>query len=470
MATTQEAPPTPEEKYSREVDFAGARLEVLPLYDRVVPGFANKVPVLFQFVTGKDPQPKRDPFSLAVVLDLSGSMQGSRLNSCKAALEQLIDSADDNDTLSLVAYESKARTIFEEVRCGGDGARRDMKDKVAALDAGGATNLYGGLLAGYELLRRQADAPNKHLFLLSDGQVTEGRIQKTDAILQAVADWDEKIPILSYGIGEGFNEALMSPLGQVHRGSHYFYITDAASIERFIAKGMRALTSAVARNIHLQVTPSSPGVFFPDHMIDGVSFPLVRESSVIQYLVEVEVRPEMPSHAPITGEAGFEVIEPKAARSEGAMPPQTEVRLGFKWEVDGFRLLKEQHGHLGFQVTTDRSFRKHESPEVRTYLDVKRACELRRTAAGSTEARTLCEQALKLFVGRLEHDRFGFAAEWANKTRALLEDSSLWCGTGAGAGVAGTAAGAGVAKHLGCAYKPVEEEDEEDEMDFDLFG
>merc|ERR1712187_611493 len=108
-------------------------------------------------------------------------------------------------------------------------------------------------------------------------------------------------------------------------------------------------------------------------------------------------------------------------------------------------------------------FRKQESPEVRTFLDVKRACELRRTAAGSPEARAACAQALQLFQGRLLHDRFGFAEEWATKTKALLEDASVW---------AGGQATAAAAKHLGVAYAKhaqVEEEDEE-EMDFDLFG
>eukprot|EP00421_Protoceratium_reticulatum_P058823 CAMPEP_0168491872 /NCGR_PEP_ID=MMETSP0228-20121227/69919_1 /TAXON_ID=133427 /ORGANISM="Protoceratium reticulatum, Strain CCCM 535 (=CCMP 1889)" /LENGTH=442 /DNA_ID=CAMNT_0008508621 /DNA_START=80 /DNA_END=1409 /DNA_ORIENTATION=- len=441
---------TPEEKYNSQVDFEGAKLEVLPLFDRVVPGFANKIPVLFQFVTGRDPVPQREPFSLAVVLDVSGSMQGSKLSSCKSAIAQLIEATEDDDKLSLVTYSDSTTTLFEGVRCGGNNARRDMRQQVSAIEAGGATNLYGGLLAGYRLLRHQADAPNKHVILLSDGQVTAGSVRDTSAILGAVADWEEKIPILSYGIGDDFNEALMSPLGQVHRGSHYFYITDAASIERLIAKGVRALTGCVARSVHLQVTPVTQGLFFP---IYGAAFPLVRERSVIQYLLDVEVRPELPS-----GDSGFEVVGTQPA----AAPSECRGYLGFDWEVHGFPLLAESRGHVRFAITTDRSFRKHEAPEVRTYLDVKRGCELRRTAAGSAEARGMCEQALQLFQGRLEHDRFGFAAEWASKTQALLSDSRVWMGG---------AASAAAAKHLGVAYsKAVVEEEEEEEMDFDLFG
>jgi len=309
------------------------------------------------------------------------------------------------------------------------------------------------------VLRKSAlDLPNKHLFLLSDGQVNAGPLQKTEDILKAVAEWEEKIPILSYGIGSDFNEHLMSPLGQVHRGSHYFYITDAASIERLIAKGVRALTCAVARNVRLDLTPLSPGLFFPDHLIDGVKFPLVRERSVIQYLVEVEARPEVPAAPAPSTEMGFEVLP--ADTSE-----PLSRRMSFEWLVTGFPLLESSRGRVEFRMTTDRGFRQSQNAEVRTYLDVKQGCELRKSAGGSEEARKLCEQALKLFQGRTEHDRFGFAQEWANKTQTLLNDASLW----RGAGASGAAA-----KHLGVQYARQgvyeEEEEEEEEMDFDLFG
>lgn len=450
---------TAEEKYNHEVDFIGAKLEVLPLFDHVVPGFSNKMPILFQFVTGRDPAPNREPFSLAVVLDISGSMQGGRLGSCKSAIVQLIDATNDEDRVSLVTYHSVVDTVFENVRCGDDGARKAMKEQVTALCAKDATNLYEGLRAGYELLRGQEAASNKHLFLLSDGLVNAGPLQRTNDILKAVENWEDKIPILSYGIGDGFNEQLMSPLGQVHKGSHYFYITDAASIESLIAKGVRALTSAVARQVCLHVTPLTRGIFFPDHLIDGVLFPLVREKSVIQYLVELDIRPELPTalEQPVDGD--FEVVP----KSEASVADRA-AQLTFEWTVEGFHLLQECQGQVSFRATTDRSFRKHESPEVRTYMDVKRACELRRNASGSAEARQMCEQALRLFQSRIQHDRFGFAQEWANKTQKLLDDSSLWVGE---------QASTGAAKHLGVAYQSksaVEEEDEEEEMDFDLFG
>jgi uncharacterized protein YegL len=461
---------TPEERYNAQVNFVGAKVEAIPLYDAVAPGFVNKVPVLFQFVTGTDPSAQREPFSLAVVLDVSGSMQGNKLDNCKTAVAQLIEATSDDDILSLVTYDDSVSVVFESIRCGDGNARKDMLEKLSAVRTHGTTNLYGGLLAGYELLQRQRNAVNKHIFLLSDGEVNAGPVQSTDAILKAVSEWEEKVPILSYGIGAGFNERLMSPLGQVHRGSHYFYITDAASIERLVGKGVRALTCSVARNVHLKVRAMSRGIWFPDSMVEGNWFPLVRERSVIQFLVEMEVRPELPEPACAVERGGmFESWRPCARRrprasgeaASGTVPPGPGG-LAFAWKVDGFPQLFETSGVVSLALSCDPR-RKNE--EVRTFLDIRRGCELRKTATSAGDARKSCEEALRLFQGCLGSDRFGFAQEWATKTRALLADSSLWTGGGA--------ASAAGAKQLGVVlvrHGVVEEEDEEEEMDFDLFG
>lgn len=338
------------------------------------------------------------------------------------------------------------------------------------MQVGGSTDLYGGLLAGYDLLRRQNAGLSKHIFLLSDGEANSGPVQGTDAILRAVSNWEEKVPILSYGIGDGFNEKVMSPLGQVHRGSHYFYITDSASIEKLIARGVRALTGAVARNVRLHVRPLTKGVWFPDSMIDGNLFPLVRERSVIQFLLEVEFRPELPCSESLGGEPTptntranklpWLCSRRQAPNKEAFKIGVQSERLEFAWEVQGFPLLTQSSGTV---VLTPASSRGLKNPEAEAFLDIRRGCDLRRAATSGADARKSCEDALRLFEGCLSHDRFGFAQEWADKTRVILDDWSLW---------RGNAASEAGAKHLGVAYAPRvdAEEEEEEDMDFDLFG
>lgn len=381
---------------------------------------------------------------------------GNPMTNCKAAVMQLINSADDDDLLTLVTYSSHAEVVFEALRFGDAGARQKMQEKIDEITCDGGTNLHGGLLAGYEALVR-VGAPNKHMFLLSDGQANQG-VSDTPSIIKSVEGWTEKIPILSYGIGNGFNEKLMSPLGQIHRGSHYFYIEDAQSIERMMARGIKALTGAVARNVHLEVTPLTAGLTFPDNMVDGLHFPLVRSESVMQCLIDLEVSPQVQVQTPSTdaAEDGFELVGNKAKQPQ--QQPQQQ-QLSFKWRVTNFPLLTQREGVMSFTVTSDRDFRKSPSPQVETYMQVKRGLELR-----SKNTRDANEQALKVFNARLNHDEFGFAQQHAINTQTLLDDARAWEGN--------TASSSG-AKSLGVHYAAcaVEEEEEEecDEMDFGLF-
>jgi len=499
MAATEEATVateprlSAEEKYNAAVDFHGARLEVLPLYDQVVPGFVNKVPVLFQFVTGNTLAcgSKRAPFSLCIVLDRSGSMSGGALDCCKKAILQLLNSVGDEDRISLVTYESSSRVEFANIRAGEPGMRAKMAELVREIRTGGGTNLWDGLQNGYRVLaegmrvftgvlggegdegscsRIDAEALtlSKHLFVLSDGHVNEGPRQSTESIIAGVEAWEESMPIISYGIGSGFNERLMTPLGKVHKGGHYFYLHDDASIEKLIARGVRSLTNIAANDVSVSVRPlpgSTVGeLWFPDSAIDGWQYSRVRENSVLQWSVELEIRPTLITAAADADCDGF--VDVAGSRPTGA----AEAGLAFEWRVHGqFSGLSATSGVVKFHCSATR----RANEEVKTFVEVKRACELRKTACASDEqslgggaaaggARRQVEEAQKIFKARVAiSDRFGFAQEWAATTQGLLDNKSLWTSTGAATSAA--------AKNLGY-HAVVEEEDEEEEMDFDLFG
>jgi len=495
--------PSAEEKYNAAVDFKGAHLEVLPLYDEVVPGFVNKVPVLFQFVTGNTlpGDSKRAPFSLCIVLDRSGSMCGGALDCCKKAILQLLNSVGDDDRISLVTYESSSRVEFANIRAGEPGMRAKMAERVREMSTGGGTNLWDGLQNGYRVLAEgtrlftggsgegdegpctrvdtEALKLSKHLFVLSDGHVNEGPRQSTESIIAGVEAWEEPTPIISYGIGSGFNERLMTPLGKVHKGGHYFYLHDDASIEKLIARGVRSLTNIAANDVSVSVRPlpgSTAGeLWFPDSAIDGWQYSRVRENSVLQWSVELEIRPALTAAAPAADCDGF--VDVGSARP--ASPPTAasgssgaaEACLAFEWRVHGqFPGLSATSGVVQFRCSTTR----RANEEVKTFVEVKRACELRKTACASDDgmvggaaggARRQVEEAQKIFKARMAiSDRFGFAQEWAATTQALLDNTGLWTSAGA----ATSAAAKNLGYHTGGGA--MQEEDEEEEMDFDLFG
>ena len=105
----------------------------------------------------------RHPATICCVVDTSGSMstdasvQGvestglSMLDIVKHALRTIITTLGNRDRLALVSFSSQGKIQFELLNMDADGKKFAL-EKVAALRAGGSTNLWDGLYKGMQLL------------------------------------------------------------------------------------------------------------------------------------------------------------------------------------------------------------------------------------------------------------------------------------------------------------------------------
>lgn len=113
----------------------------------------------------------RQPATLQVVLDRSGSMAGDRLEGAKQALVALIDRLDPTDNFGLVAFDDSVEVV---VPAGPLTSKSAVKDVIAAIDDGGSTDLSSGYLRGLQEARRVAGPTGATLLLMSDGHANAG--------------------------------------------------------------------------------------------------------------------------------------------------------------------------------------------------------------------------------------------------------------------------------------------------------
>ncbi len=187
----------------------------------------------------------RRAFHLAMVLDVSGSMDGERLNSLRRTLSLLIERLSDDDTVSLISYNHESVVHANAVRIGDD--RAGLQSKLDALSALGGTNMEAGLMS----LRDLASVPDA-VFVLTDGQINAGITSTTglSRIVNSVVP--EGTPINTLGYGADHNVRLLRDIAVRSRGT-YTYADVAEILPAIIGDITAGLSSEVARGAYINV-------------------------------------------------------------------------------------------------------------------------------------------------------------------------------------------------------------------------
>jgi Ca-activated chloride channel family protein len=166
------------------------------------------------------------PLNLCLVLDVSTSMQGAKLETVKETALELLRRLRPQDIFSMVAFSDRAQLQIPATR--GEDARR-VEPRIHMLRADGGTEILQGLQAGVQEVRRSLDpAKTNHVLLLTDGQTYGDESSCLELAGSAATDG---IGISGLGIGSGWNDAFLDGLAG-RAGGSCIYVADPKDISR----------------------------------------------------------------------------------------------------------------------------------------------------------------------------------------------------------------------------------------------
>jgi Ca-activated chloride channel family protein len=190
---------------------------------------------------------QRPPINLALVIDRSGSMTGTKLAKAREAAIEVVRRLSPEDVFSLVAYESEVRTLIpaRHVR-----DRAEMEEVISSIQAGGGTALFGGVSQGANELRRHLGDSRyvSRVILLSDGQANVGPSSTQELSRLGTALMKEGISVTTVGLGLGFNEDLMTGLANCSDGNTYF-VESGSDLPRIFNSELGDVLDVVARRV-----------------------------------------------------------------------------------------------------------------------------------------------------------------------------------------------------------------------------
>ncbi|KAL1817430.1 hypothetical protein DCAR_0521859 [Daucus carota subsp. sativus] len=209
-------------------------------------------------------QTPRAPVDLVTVLDISGSMAGTKLALLKRGMGFVIQNLGPNDRLAVIAFSSTARRLFP-LCCMSETGRQQALQAVNSLVANGGTNIAEGLRKGAKVMEdRREKNPVSSIILLSDGQDTytingsDGSQNEPNYELLLPTSIHGKgnpgfgIPVHAFGFGTDHDASLIHSISETSGGT-FSFIEKEGAIQDAFAQCIGGLLSVVVKELRLTI-------------------------------------------------------------------------------------------------------------------------------------------------------------------------------------------------------------------------
>lgn len=196
--------------------------------------------------------------SVALVVDTSGSMAGTKIEQARAAARRLVDSLPEGDILSIHSFSDEANVRFVSAVLTPN-TRTEAQAAILSLGAAGGTNLFEGVRTGeLHVAGTPASHPVRRVIVVSDGVATVGPTS-TD-ILGGIAEKgaDHGIQVTAIGVGLDYDERTLNALA-VRSSGRMYHIASPEEMTAVLSEELRLFGSTRATDVFVEVVPA-PGV------------------------------------------------------------------------------------------------------------------------------------------------------------------------------------------------------------------
>ena len=111
-------------------------------------------------LSSEDKKEKTNGVDLICVVDVSGSMSGSRINLVKESLKYLVKLMKSVDRLAIVTFSSQASSKLKFTSMT-EAGKKNANNAINSLSASGGTNIYSGLQVALNLLTNDYSSGNQ---------------------------------------------------------------------------------------------------------------------------------------------------------------------------------------------------------------------------------------------------------------------------------------------------------------------
>jgi Ca-activated chloride channel family protein len=326
------------------------------------------------------------PVHLAIVVDRSGSMAGTKMASAIAAAVGAVERMRDGDRATLVSFDTTARVLVPPTTLDAS-TRPVVETAIRGMRAGGDTCISCALTTATATLDASPGPRDevKRILLISDGEATTGVRDAGGLRTLAARARDDGFAVSTIGLDLAFDEKVMAAIAEETNGRHFF-VPDASALARVFEEELGALETAVAAEAELTLEPA-PGVVV-DEVLDRsfrreggrVRVPLgafdARQEKTVLVRVRVPADGDGPQAVARLSLAYRDVGRRDDGRCEGSLSLEVRGDGGAQRELDPFVAARVERSRTARALTDANDlFSKGRADDARAAL-AKRKREL----------------------------------------------------------------------------------------------
>jgi len=233
--------------------------------------------------------------NVVLVLDSSGSMEGTKMSQARAAARFILGRLDGRDAFTVIDFDDGV-TAFSDALLPATAANVGRALKfVDAIEDSGGTNVNDALLGALARMRN-GERPGYVLFL-TDGLPTVGTTDTADIVKNLGKANDRRSRIFVFGVGDDVNTQLLDRISSDHRGASV-YIAESENIESAVSGFYEKISSPVLSELNVEFEGLETSQVYPRVLPD-----LFKGS---QLVLVGKYKGEGPVSVVLTGRAGGE--------------------------------------------------------------------------------------------------------------------------------------------------------------------
>ncbi|MEM9905889.1 MAG: VWA domain-containing protein [Cyanobacteria bacterium P01_D01_bin.44] len=168
------------------------------------------------------------PLNLCLVLDRSGSMGGTPIQTVKAAAHSIVDQLSAQDRLSIITFDHQAEVLVNNQPVLNPNL---IKQQIDSLKAGGGTAIDAGLKLGIEEVAKGKQDTVSQVFLLTDGENEHGDNDRCLKLSQLAVDYG--LTVSTLGFGDHWNQDVIEKIADTGGGSLSYIQNPEDAIAQF---------------------------------------------------------------------------------------------------------------------------------------------------------------------------------------------------------------------------------------------